>query len=142
MTINISDYKVLRGTNRGIGPFSEAYLIVPRDGAKSRASIHLSNEIGKALSDSVGEKVCVLYSALSGVVILANEIHGDTRKISWSDRRRKGGTGCTLSVSDIGEVMIKLFGRHKYYGFNWRFDNASGGDGRVLVLEPNGKWKD
>lgn len=139
MTINLEDFVALSDISHGVHPFDDVYLYNGTGTASnSSTNIICSREVTEQIQRQLGDSVAVRFSRITGTVVLSASEFDNSRVV----RVYKKSASSKISCRALVPTMKKLFGEHKYYGFNWRFDSISGGRGRALVLEPNGRWKD
>lgn len=139
MTINLEDFTALTDRAHGARPFDEVYLYNGTGTASnSSTNIICCREVTEQIQRQLGDSVAIRFSQASGIVVLSASEFENSRVV----RTYKKSASAKISCRALVPTMQRLFGKHKYYGFNWRFDAISGGRGRALVLEPNGRWKD
>lgn len=140
MAINLEDFTSLNDGYAYRQPFDEVYLY-NGTGTSSNSSTNIvcCREVAEQIRRQIGgDSVAVRVSNASGIIVLTAGEYENSRAV----RTYKKSATAKISCRGLVPIMQKLFGKHKYYGFNWRFDAISGGRGRALVLEPNGRWKD
>ena len=140
MTIDLRNYspaETVRVSNR----LSDVVMYADRHAKSSRLdfAMFLTEAILQAFPD---DKVSLFYSKVTGIIVIASPFVGNDKNTFAVSQKKSSKSGLSITATPTLETIVKLFGEHKVYGFNWRFDSASGGDGRVMVLEPNGKWRD